>query len=265
MKHVTPQTLASKKKQGMPIACVTAYDYITACAAAQAQIDMILVGDSLGMVILGYENTLSVTIEDIIRHTQAVKRGAQGAMVVADMPFMSYGVSVEEGVRNAGRFIKEACADAVKVEGASDARCSLISAMVDVGIPVLGHIGVMPQSVLVESGYHVKGSTSPEVKNLKKDIKNLEDAGVFGVVLECVKASVAKELTKQVSIPTISIGSGAGCDGQILVSSDILGLTESRLTFVKRYAGIREEIVKAFKAYKMDVEQRKFPSKSHEF
>ncbi len=242
---------------------LTAYDYPTAMAIDKAGIDSILVGDSLGMVVLGYENTLPVTMEDMLHHARAVSRGAKSALLVGDMPFMSYQVSIEEAVRNAGRFLQRAGMDAVKLEGGRE-RADAVRAIVGTGIPVMGHLGLTPQSVHQLGGFRAQGKTASAAKRLLEDAKILEDAGAFSLVLESVPAQLAEYISKQISIPTIGIGAGAGCDGQVLVTHDLLGLFE-RFTpkFVKQYANLHEVMNKAFADYLDDVETKRFPAVEH--
>jgi 3-methyl-2-oxobutanoate hydroxymethyltransferase len=241
------------------IASLTAYDFSTARLVDETGIHLVLVGDSLGMTMLGYENTLPVTMEEMIHHTAAVARGVKYGLVVADMPFLSYQVSVEQALLNAGRFIKEACADAVKVEGGAF-RTPTIRALVENGIPVLGHIGLTPQSINAMGGFKVQGKKTEDAQRILDDAKAIEDAGVFAMVVEGVPAALAGEITAAVSVPTIGIGAGANCDGQILVVHDILGLYgEFKPKFVKRYANLGPEIRKAFAQYKREVEDGSFP------
>ena len=262
-KKVTTLTFRQKKERGEPITMLTAYDYPTAMAIDKAGIDSILVGDSLGMVVLGYENTLPVTMEDMLHHARAVSRGAQSALLVGDMPFMSYQVSVEEAVRNAGRFLQQAGMDAVKLEGGRE-RADAVRAIVGTGIPVMGHIGLTPQSVHQLGGFRAQGKTAAAAKRLLEDAQILENAGAFSLVLESVPARLAEYISKQISIPTIGIGAGVGCDGQVLVTHDLLGLFE-RFTpkFVKQYANFHAEMHKAFADYLEDVETKRFPAEEH--
>ena len=262
-KKVTTLTFRQKKERGEPITMLTAYDYPTAMAIDKAGIDSILVGDSLGMVVLGYENTLPVTMEEMLHHARAVSRGAKSALLVGDMPFMSYQVSTEEAVRNAGRFLQQAGMDAVKLEGGRE-RADAVRAIVGTGIPVMGHLGLTPQSVHQIGGFRAQGKTASAAKRLLEDAKILEDAGAFSLVLESVPAQLAEYISKQISIPTIGIGAGAGCDGQVLVTHDMLGLFE-RFTpkFVKQYANLHEVMNKAFADYLDDVETKRFPAVEH--
>lgn len=244
-------------------ACLTAYDCITARLISECSIPLILVGDSLGMVALGYETTLPVTMAEMLHHTAAVARGSGGALVVADMPFMSYHVSIAGAITNAGRFIKEAGAGAVKIEGGA-MRAPIVKALVESGIPVMGHIGLTPQSIRVLGGYRVAGRSSPEIKKLLSDARALEKAGAFAIVVECVPPAAAGAITDTVGIPTVGIGAGPRCDGQIIVTADMLGLTGMPSPkFVKRYADMASLIKQAVGAYKAEVEGGKFPAKEH--
>ncbi|MBM4422930.1 MAG: 3-methyl-2-oxobutanoate hydroxymethyltransferase [Chloroflexi bacterium] len=262
-KKITTLTFRQRKEQGEPVTVLTAYDYATALAADRAGIDCLLVGDSLGMVVLGYENTLSVTMEDMLHHCKAVARGAKAPLLIGDMPFMSYQVSTQEAVRNAGRFLAEGGMDAVKLEGGREA-ASTAEAIVNVGIPALGHIGLTPQSVHKLGGYKAQGRTARAAHRLIDDALILEDAGCFAVVLEAIPDRVAELISRKLSIPTIGIGAGAGCDGQVLVSHDMLGLFD-RFTpkFVKKYADMHGEMLRAFAEYKADVIARRFPAEAH--
>jgi len=248
-----------KKKSGEPITMLTAYDYPTALAVDRAGIDSILVGDSLGMVVLGYSNTLPVTMEDMLHHCRAVSRGANFPLLIGDMPFMSYQVSVERAVANAGRFLQEAGMDAIKLEGGRD-RAEAVRQIVSAGIPVMGHLGLTPQSVNTLGGFR----THSAAKRLIDDAFALEEAGAFSVVLESVPARLAEWVSKKLSIPTIGIGAGVGCDGQVLVTHDLLGLFD-RFTpkFVKQYARLHSVMAEAFASYKADVEARSFPTDEH--
>ncbi len=252
-------------KGGQKVVCLTAYDYSTARIVDEAGIQMILVGDSLAMTMLGYKTTLPVTIEEMLHHTAAVVRGVKDALVVADMPFMSYQASVEQAIRNAGRFIKEAGAAAVKIEGGAF-RVPVVKALVENGIPVLGHIGLTPQSINEMGGYKVQGKKTKEAGLLLRDAKALEKAGVFAIVVECVPAALGRDITRSVNVPTIGIGAGMHCDGQILVIHDLLGLyAELTPKFAKRYADLGGAMKKAFESYKSEVEQGTFPAEEHSF
>jgi 3-methyl-2-oxobutanoate hydroxymethyltransferase len=242
------------------ITMLTAYDALTASLVDGAQIPAVLVGDSLGMTVLGYETTLPVSMEEMLHHTAAVSRGVEQALVIADMPFMSYQPSIELGLENAGRFIKEAGADAVKIEGGA-MRAGLIEALVANGIPVLGHIGLTPQSIKEMGGYKVQGKTSEQARRLMDDAMAVEQAGAFALVLECVPAELGKMISDALSIPTIGIGAGAGCDGQVLVFTDLLGISGKPVPrFVKKYADLNPLITEALAAYKTEVESGVFPA-----
>jgi 3-methyl-2-oxobutanoate hydroxymethyltransferase len=242
---------------------LTAYDYPTALAMDQVGIDSILVGDSLGMVVLGYETTLPVSMEDMLHHCRAVARGAHYALLIGDMPFMSYQASVVDAVRNAGRFLQEAGMDAVKLEGGRE-RVDVVQAIVGAGIPVMGHLGLTPQSVHQLGGFRAQGRTLPAARRLLEDALQLQDAGCFSLVLESVPARLATLVSHRLDIPTIGIGAGAGCDGQVLVSHDLLGLFD-RFTpkFVRKYANFHAEMARAFSEYIQDVEKGDFPGPEH--
>jgi 3-methyl-2-oxobutanoate hydroxymethyltransferase len=253
------------KEKGEKLTVLTAYDYSIAKLMDESSIDSILVGDSLGMVCLGYENTLSVTMEDMIHHSKAVVRGAKNTMVVVDMPFMSYQVSTESAVVNAGRIIKETGATAVKLEGGAE-MVDTIKAIVRAQIPVMGHLGLTPQSVNVMGGFKVQGKTEEAAKKLIEDAKKLEEAGVFSIVLECVPAKLAELISKEISVPTIGIGSGNGCDGQVLVYHDMLDMFSGfKPKFVKTFANIGEQIKEGFEKYVEEVKSGSFPAEEHTF
>jgi 3-methyl-2-oxobutanoate hydroxymethyltransferase len=262
-KKITTRTLLYKKKHGEIITMLTAYDYPTALAVDQAGIDSILVGDSLGMVVLGYENTLPVTMADMLHHCRAVARGARYALLVGDMPFMSYQVSVKQALRNAGRFLQEAGMDAVKLEGGRE-RVDAIRAIVAAGIPVMGHLGLTPQSVHQLGGFRPQGLTAAAAHQLLWDALMLQEAGCFSLVLESVPSRLAALISQRLEISTIGIGAGGGCDGQVLVTHDLLGLFD-RFTpkFVKKYTNLHGEIAQALAAYRSEVEGRTFPSLEH--
>ena len=248
------------RKGSLPVSMLTAYDFNTARTIDEAGVDMILVGDSLGNVMLGYENTLAVTVEDMIHHGKAVCRGAKQAFVVVDMPFMSYQTSVEDAVRNAGRIMKETNCQAVKLEGGVE-YADRIKAIVQAGIPVVAHIGLTPQSVNAMGGYKVQGKSLEQAQKLLKDAKAVEKAGAFAITLECVPAALAKMITTQTKALTIGIGAGNGCDGQVLVYQDMLGFTNGFTPkFVKKYADLHSVMLEAFKQYKQDCEERSFPA-----
>lgn len=253
------------RKGGAPLSMLTAYDYHTACTIDEAGIDMILVGDSLGNVMLGYENTLAVTVEDMIHHGKAVCRGAKNTFVVVDMPFMSYQTSVSDAVRNAGRIMKETNCQAVKLEGGA-VYADRIKAIVEAGIPAVAHIGLTPQSVNMLGGYKVQGKTVEAAQHLIDDAKAVAEAGAFAITLECVPAALAKKVTESVPALTIGIGAGNGCDGQVLVYQDMLGYTDGFTPkFVKKYANLHEVMLEAFKQYKAECENRTFPTPSNTF
>lgn len=262
-KKFTTRNFRLKKNKGEPITMLTAYDYPTAVAVDKAGVDSILVGDSLGMVVLGYQNTLPVTMEDMLHHCKAVARGASYALLIGDMPFMSYQVSVEQAVANAGRFLQEAGMDAVKLEGGVE-RADAVRQIVAAGIPVMGHLGLTPQSVHQLGGWRSQGRTASAAKRLLEDALALEEAGAFSIVLESVPDRLAEYISQQLSIPTIGIGAGVGCDGQVLVTHDLLGLFD-RFTpsFVKQYAQIHEVMNAAFRGFIEDVEEKSFPATEH--
>ncbi len=261
----TAATFAAAKAKGEKLSMLTAYDYSTAKLEDESGINGILVGDSLGNVVLGYEDTVSVTMEDMIHHGAAVARGAKSALVVVDMPFMSYEVTVEEAVRNAGRLMKEGRAGAVKLEGGVRV-AEQIRAIVKAGIPVMGHIGLTPQSINVFGGFKVQGKSEEAARALLADAKAVEEAGAFAVVIEAVPAALAQMITDAVSIPTIGIGAGAGCDGQILVYQDMLGMfSDFTPKFVKRYANVGEVMREAFANYAAEVASGAFPTEEHTY
>lgn len=265
-KSVSTLTLKKYKQEGKKIVCLTAYDYSTAKILDQAGVDLILVGDSLAMVALGHKTTHAVTMEDMIHHTKAVTRGVERALVVADLPFMSYQVDETHAISNAGRFIKEAQAQAVKLEGATELNLQVISRLVSMGIPVMGHLGFTPQSINVFGGTHVQGKSADDAIKLIEDSLALERAGVFSVVLEMVPHSVSKIISQRLQIPAIGIGAGDGCDGQILVTDDLLGkYTDFKPRFVRRYASLDEVCSDAIKNYASDVMTSKFPSAQESF
>ena len=261
----TVSTFKEQKANGDKITMLTAYDYSTAKLVDSSGINGILVGDSLGMVMLGYEDTLSVTMEDMIHHTAAVCRGAKNALVVGDMPFMSYQVPVEEAVRNAGRLMKEGRCHAVKLEGGA-AVCPQIKAITQASIPVMAHIGLTPQSVNAFGGFKVQGKSEDAARKLIEEAKAVEEAGAFSIVLECVPEKLAELISKSVNIPTIGIGAGAGCDGQILVYQDMLGMfSDFTPKFVKKYAEIGEVMKEAFEKYIEETKNGSFPAEEHTF
>lgn len=261
----TAVTFKNAKQKGEKLSMLTAYDYTTASLVDSAGINAILVGDSLGMVMLGYEDTLSVTMEDMIHHSKAVARGAKNTLVVTDMPFMSYQTSVYDAVINAGRLMKEGRAGAVKLEGGAEF-AEHISAIVKASIPVMGHIGLTPQSVNAFGGFKVQGKTNEAAQKLIDDAEALEKAGVFAIVVECVPAELGKAITEAVNVPVIGIGAGKYCDGQVLVYQDMLAMYDKmKPKFVKAYANIGEQMIEAFKAYDSEVKSGAFPTDEHSF
>lgn len=264
-KKITIPTLHAKKQRGEPITMITAYDYPGALAVDEAGVDLILVGDSLGMVVLGYESTVPVTMDEMISHTAAVKRGAKYAHIVGDMPFMSYQSDVKDAVRNAGRFLKEAGADSVKLEGGAE-MAPTVKAIVDAGIAVMGHIGLTPQSASKLGGYRVQGKSRSGAHKLLDDALALQEAGAYAIVLETTPARVSEFVSKRLSIPTIGIGAGAGCDGQVLVFHDLLGYFDRfSPRHNKRYANLKPIIVEAVKQYVSEVSIRAFPTDENSF
>ena len=259
-KKVTVSSFVRKKKKGSKIAMLSVYEYITAALADRAGVDAVLVGDTLGMVMLGYETTLPVTMEEMLCHVKAAARASTKALLIADMPFMSFQVSPEEALRNAGRMLKEGGAQAVKIEGGV-CMARVMEALTAAKIPVMGHIGLTPQAVHRFGGYKVQGRTEPDAKALLEDAACLESTGCFSMVLEGIPYALAKEITENVAIPTIGIGAGPHCDGQVLVGHDILGLFEGYLPrFVRRYADLSPGILDAFARYVEDVKKGEFPS-----
>jgi len=263
-KKITVRDFRQKKEKGEPIAMLTAYDYPVARALDRAGIDAILVGDSLAMVALGYENTLPVTMDEMIHHCKAVARGAARALLIGDMPFLSYQTSPVDAVRNAGRFLQEGGMEAVKLEGGRE-MLPAIQAVLNAGIPVLGHLGLTPQSIHKFGGMRPQARSAEAARRLLEDALLLEQAGAFAIVLESIPARLAALVTKRLSIPTIGIGAGSGCNGQVLVTNDMLGLYD-RFTprFVKRYANLLEEMDRAFQGFRADVQARAFPAREHE-
>lgn len=266
MKPVTVNTIREMKQKGEPITMITAYDVAMARNVNEAEIDMILVGDSLGNVVLGYNSTIPVTMDDMIHHTKAVMRGNNTALVIGDMPFMSYQADIKDAIYNAGRFLKETGCTAVKLEGGSEV-APLVKRLVEAGIPVCAHIGLTPQSVNQLGGYKVQGKEVAAAQKLVDDAKALEEAGAFACVLECVPAVLAAKITKELhTMATIGIGAGNECDGQVLVCNDLLGVsTGFTPKFVKKYANLHDETVNAVKAYIADVKARRFPAEEHTF
>lgn len=261
----TAVTFLDHKQKGEKISMLTAYDYSTAKLLDEAGIDGILVGDSLGNVMLGYENTLSVTVEDMIHHGAAVARGVKNALVVIDMPFLSYQTSVYDAVKNAGRLIKEGHGGAVKLEGGEE-MADRIRAITNASIPVMGHLGLTPQSIHTLGGYRIQGKTEAAAQKLLEDALAVEEAGAFALTLECVPAKLAELITSKLSIPTIGIGAGAGCDGQVLVYQDMLGMFDDYTPkFVKRFAEVGEMMKNAFAEYNRQVKEGSYPDEAHSF
>lgn len=262
--HKTPRDIIAKKAAGKKISVVTAYDYSLALLCDRAGVDVLLVGDSAGMVVLGYDNTIPVTMTQMQIFTEAVSRARENALVVGDLPFMSYQANVSDAIKNSGKLIK-AGADAVKLEGGIE-MADTIRAIVETGIPVMGHIGLQPQTTMLSQGYRVQGKTKDSAKKLIESAKALEEAGVFSITLEMVTSEVAKIISESVSVPTIGIGSGKNCDGQVLVIHDMLGMYDKlKPKFVKRYLSLSKEITKAVELYKKDVESGRFPGKENSF
>ena len=262
---LTAPMIVEMKRRGEPVAVVPAYDFPTARLADQAGAEILLVGDSVGTVLLGYDSTLPVSMADILHHTRAVTRARTSALVVADMPFMSYQVSVEQAVENAGRLIQEGGADAVKLEG-GERVAAAVRRMVEIGIPVMGHLGLTPQSVLAMGGYRVQARGEADQERLLKEAKLLEECGCFSIVLESIPARLGSEGSRALHVPTIGIGAGVGCDGQVLVSNDLLGLYHGRTAkFVRRYAELGDMVRGAFERYVADVKARRFPGDAESY
>jgi len=262
--HKSVQDIINMKNDGKKISVITSYDYTLASLCSKSEVDILLVGDSAGMVMLGYDNTIPVTMEHMCIFTEAVSRARQDSLLVSDLPFMSYQTSIDEAIRNSGKLIKSG-ADAVKLEGGA-IMAETISAITDIGIPVMGHIGLQPQTTMLYQGYKVQGKTKETALKLIEDAKELEEAGVFSIVLEMVSHEVAEIISETVSVPTIGIGSGSGCDGQVLVVQDLLGMYEKiKPKFVKQYMNLSEDIVKAIENYKKDVELGSFPAQENWF
>ncbi|WP_026478057.1 3-methyl-2-oxobutanoate hydroxymethyltransferase [Alkaliphilus transvaalensis] len=265
MNKFTTASFIKAKEEGHKISMLTAYDYSTAKLLEEAGVDSILVGDSLGMVMLGYEHTLQVTLEDMIHHTKAVARGVKRALVIGDMPFLSYHVSVEETIKNAGRLIQEGNAHAVKLEGGKEI-IDKIEALVKAQIPVCGHLGLTPQSVNMMGGYKVQGKDEAQAKKIIEDAKLLEAAGVFAIVLECIPEKLAQLISESINVPTIGIGAGKYCDGQVLVIQDMLGMYNNLTPkFVKKYADLGSSIKEAVISYCGEIQEGVFPEKKHTF
>lgn len=264
MEKITVRTILEKKRKGEKISALTAYDYSSALIVDNAGIDIILVGDSLGNTILGYENTLSVTMKDMLHHVRAVARGRKRSLLIADMPYMSFHINPQETVRNASLFVR-AGAEGVKIEGGKK-RIDMVKALLDAEIPVMGHIGLTPQSINIFGGYRVQGKELDSAKALIEDAIALEEAGVFSIVLESIPAEISKIITNSLKIPTIGIGAGAFCDGQILVFHDLLGLTPGYLPkFVRKYADLQKIIDSSIKSYIEDIKNGKFPDENESY
>ena len=262
--HKSVQDIIKMKKDEKKISVITSYDYSLASLCDKAGIDILLVGDSAGMVMLGYENTIPVTMDQMCMFTEAVSRARQNSLLVADLPFMSYQASIEDAITNSGRLIK-AGADSVKLEGGTP-MAETINAIVDVGIPVMGHIGLQPQTTMLSQGYKVQGRTKDTALKLIDDAKELEEAGVFSIALEMVSHEIAEIISETISVPTIGIGSGVGCNGQVLVVHDLLGMYDKlKPKFVRRYMNLSEDIVKALEKYKNDIESGIFPAQENWF
>ena len=265
MPKITIQDFLRKKRENKKITMLTAYDYPFAKIVDEAGIDGIIVGDSVGMVIQGLENTLPVTMDEMIYHTKIVSRAVKNTLVVGDLPFMSYQANIEEAVRNAGRFLKEAGASAVKIEGGAEVG-EHIRAMTKSDIPVMAHIGLTPQSIHRMGGYKIQGRTKEAAERLREEAHIAEDAGAFSLILEAIPAELAAQITEELTIPTIGIGAGPSCDGQVLVLHDVIGLFERFLPkFAKRYVNVKDEVLRAIKNYKEEVEKGVFPSDEHSF
>lgn len=262
---VTLNSIQDKKQQHQPITCLTAYDYATSRLVDQAGIDMILVGDSLAMVVLGYENTLPITMEEMLHHVRAVRRGVKRALLIADMPYASYHLDDKSAVKNAARFIKDGGAEAVKIEG-GEKRVALVHRLLDAEVPVMGHIGLTPQSVHMMGGYRVQGKSLNAIERLMRDAVALDRAGVFSIVLEGIPREVAAMITEEVQCPTIGIGAGPECDGQVLVFHDLINLTDRQpAKFVRQYADATALITNAVAQFKTDVESKGFPADNESY
>ena len=265
LKKITIPDIVTLKKEGKKVTALTAYDYLMARMLDETGIDIILVGDSLGMVVAGHPNTLSVSMDQMIYHTSIVSRAVKKSLVVGDMPFMSYQASIEQGVENAGRFLQEAGAEAVKIEGGKIV-LPLVEKLVQLGIPVMGHLGLLPQSIHKYGSYKLQGKEPEMAAQLKEDALMLQNAGCFSVVMEKIPANLARDISQSLSIPTIGIGAGPYCDGQILVSYDMLGIFDQfKPRFVRRYANLADQMRDAFQNYITDVQSGKFPTEDESF
>jgi len=264
-KKITPVDIQTMKSEGKKISMLTAYDYPMALLEDRAGIEIILVGDSLGMTVLGYENTIPVTMDEMIHHTKAVTRGAKYALIIGDMPFMSYNTSEQDAIFNAGRFMKEGKADAIKLEGGASVK-EIVKAIVRAGIPVMGHIGLTPQTISMLGGFKVQGKDAHAAQKIIDDALSLEDAGAFSVLVEAIPAPITKRITERLKVPVIGIGAGVHCDGQVLVVHDMLGLFD-RFTpkFAKRFVNLSEQMLKAFETYREEVLKGEFPTDQHSF
>lgn len=264
-KKVTILDIQKRKQNNVPITMLTAYDFAAAVLVDKADIDIMLVGDSLGMVMLGYPGTTQVTMDEMLHHCKAVAKGASAALLVGDMPFLSYQADVAEAVRNAGRFLKEAAMDCVKVEGGREI-ANTVRAIVRAGIPVMGHVGLTPQTVSQLGGFRIQGKTAAAAQALLEDALALQEAGCFAIVLEAIPAPVAQHISQQLAIPTIGIGAGVGCDGQVLVYHDMLGLYDRlQPRFVKQYGSIGQAVLTAVQTYSEEVRSRTFPAEEHTY
>lgn len=264
--RATVRRFLDMKREGRRIVVMTAYDFLFAKILEEAEVDIILVGDSLGQVVLGYGSTLPVTLDQMIHHAAAVRRGAPSSFVVLDLPFMSYQASVEDALRSAGRALKESGVEAVKLEGGSSRACEAVDALVTAGIPVMGHLGLTPQSVHALGGYRVQGRTDQEADRLRREARALEEAGAFSIVLELLPSDLAREISEALTIPTVGIGAGAGCDGQVLVLYDALGLNPGfEPKFLKRFARLHDEALDGLRQYAEEVRAGTYPGPEHSF
>ena len=264
MKKKTVLDIMEMYESGKKITMLTAYDYVMASILDEAETDMLLVGDTMGMVVYGQKTTLQVTLEDSIRHTQAVARGAKSAMVIGDLPFGTFQVSREEAIKNSVKLMQLGHAEAIKLEGGSE-RISAIEGILEAGIPVMGHLGLTPQSFHKFGGFKVQGRSEETAKKLVEEARALEEAGIFSLVLEAIPWEVAKEITESISIPTIGIGAGLYCSGQVLVTYDMLGYFDFKAKFVKRYANLKDQILSAIQEYNKEVRNKSFPDLSHSY
>jgi 3-methyl-2-oxobutanoate hydroxymethyltransferase len=265
-RHITTRELIEMKRRGERIVVLTAYDYLFARLVDEAGVDVVLVGDSLGQVVLGHASTLPVTLDAMIHHAAAVRRGVQRALLVVDMPFLTFQLSIEETVRNAGRILKESGAEAVKIEGGDEESARHVRALVRAGIPVMGHVGLTPQSVHALGGYRVQGRDDQNAQRIRAEAKQLEDAGCFAIVLELVPAALAADVTRSLSIPTIGIGAGADVDGQVLVLYDMLGLNDDfRPKFLRRFAELADHTRSGLQSYVQSVRDGSYPDAEHSF